>query len=311
MESFNRFWFASSVPALLGFGLAAFTVQQAEIYGWSLFAVLPVLVGLLSAFLLSFRRQVSLWAAYGAGVASLVLIGILMLTLAFEGLICLAMAFPLALLLALPGTLLGRWLGSTAQGKPQAALPAVLVLAFPLLVAFEQSTTPEAPLRAVTTRVTVAAPIAEAWRTVIAFPQITAPPTGVFRLGIAYPLAARIEGSGVGALRYCEFSTGPFVEPITTWQEPTLLAFDVRSAPAPMQELSPYGALDVPHLHGFLRSEKGQFRLEPASGGTVIEGTTWYRHELSPQWYWGPISDYLIHRIHERVLHHIAETVES
>ena len=39
------------------------------------------------------------------------------------------------------------------------------------------------------------------------------------RAGLAYPMRARIEGSGPGAVRYCEFSTGPFVEPIVTWDE--------------------------------------------------------------------------------------------
>ena len=41
------------------------------------------------------------------------------------------------------------------------------------------------------------------------------------------------------------------------------------------------------------------------------EQPTWFTHSLSPQWYWGPISDYMIHRIHERVLNHIKHTVES
>jgi len=39
----------------------------------------------------------------------------------------------------------------------------------------------------------------------------------LFRLGFASPQYARIEGTGVGAIRYCVFSTGPFVEPITAW----------------------------------------------------------------------------------------------
>ena len=44
---------------------------------------------------------------------------------------------------------------------------------------------------------------------------------------------------------------------------------------------------------------------------TLLEGITWFTHTLSPQWYWGPISDYMIHRIHERVLNHIKRTVEG
>ncbi|MEZ6014545.1 MAG: hypothetical protein R3F49_05485 [Planctomycetota bacterium] len=42
------------------------------------------------------------------------------------------------------------------------------------------------------------------------------------------------------------------------------------------------------------------------AGRVLLEGTTWYTHDLTPAWYWGPISDRLIHRIHRRVLDHIA-----
>jgi hypothetical protein len=44
------------------------------------------------------------------------------------------------------------------------------------------------------------------------------PPVWIYGLGVAYPLRARIEGEGVGAVRHCEFTTGAFVEPITAWE---------------------------------------------------------------------------------------------
>jgi hypothetical protein len=107
---------------------------------------------------------------------------------------------------------------------------------------------------------------------VVAFPDIEAPPAWYFRWGIAAPERARIEGHGVGAIRHCEFTTGSFVEPITVWDEPRLLAFDVVDDPPPMTELSIYAHIDAPHVDGFFRSRKGQFRLEPLpNGGTLLE----------------------------------------
>lgn len=311
METLNRLWFASTVPALLGFGLASLGILTLQHCGWSLFVVLPVAVCFLSAFFTAFRREVSLFSAYWPSVLSLVMVGGLLLFWGLDGLICLVMALPLAMGLGLIGAVLGRKLGSSFRGGLRTALPVILVLAFPGLVAFDRVTAPPAPLRSVTTRVIVEAPIERVWQTVIAFPEITEPPGGFFRLGIAYPIEARIDGSGVGAVRHCVFSTGAFVEPITAWQEPTLLAFDVESCPPPLDELSPYEHLEAPHLHGLMASHRGQFRLEQTGSRTTLEGTTWYSHDLSPQWYWGPISDYLIHRIHERVLHHIERTAES
>ena len=132
-----------------------------------------------------------------------------------------------------------------------------------------------------------------------------------FRAGLAYPMRARIEGLGPGAIRYCEFSTGPFVEPIEVWDEPRLLQFRVTENPAPMHERSPYGHIQPKHLHGYLVSERGQFRLTKlANGHTLLEGATWYQHGLWPAEYWKWWSDAIIHRIHLRVLNHVRMLAE-
>jgi hypothetical protein len=96
------------------------------------------------------------------------------------------------------------------------------------------------------------------------------------------------------------------VEPIEVWDEPQLLRFGVTANPAPLNELSPYGNIQPPHLHGYFVSEKGQFSLTALPGGrTRLEGTTWYQHTMWPAAYWHLWSDYIIHRIHLRVLEHI------
>ena len=124
-------------------------------------------------------------------------------------------------------------------------------------------------------------------------------------------MRATISGRGVGAFRHCEFSTGPFVEPITTWDEPRRLAFDVVEQPHPMHELSPYRTLHPPHLDGFFRSRQGQFLLTPLPDGrTRLEGTTWYTQKLWPASYWQRWTDYLVHTIHRRVLNHIQAEAE-
>ena len=51
------------------------------------------------------------------------------------------------------------------------------------------------------------------------------PDEWLFQTGLAYPVRAEIQGRGVGRVRTCEFSTGPFVEPIEVWDEPRLLRF--------------------------------------------------------------------------------------
>jgi len=147
---------------------------------------------------------------------------------------------------------------------------------------------------------------------VVTFSELPAPTEWMFRIGLAYPVRAEMHGVGVGAVRECHFSTGPFVEPITAWDEPRRLAFRVESNPEPMQEWTPYRAIHPPHLEGHFQSRAGEFLLEPLPGGrTRLQGTTWYEHGLWPDVYWRWWSDRIIHAIHGRVLQHVKALAEA
>jgi hypothetical protein len=146
------------------------------------------------------------------------------------------------------------------------------------------------------------------WRHVVAFPELPPAREWIFRAGIAAPTGARIEGQGVGATRYCDFTTGAFVEPITAWDEDRLLAFDITEQPPPLRELSPHGAIEAPHLAGYFRATRGEFRLEALPGDrTRLVGTTRYVVDMFPQAYWRWVADGIVEAIHQRVLAHISE----
>ena len=176
---------------------------------------------------------------------------------------------------------------------------------------FEEKSLPPSPLLSVRSKVIVNAPPEKVWNNVVTFSELPPADDWLFDLGIACPTCATIEGTGVGAIRYCNFTTGPFVEPITVWDEPNVLAFDVTKQPAPMKELSPYD-IHPPHLDGHLQSKRGEFRLERIDGDrTRLTGTTWYKHNMWPAFYWKIWSDFLIGRIHDRVLQHVKNLSEE
>ena len=176
---------------------------------------------------------------------------------------------------------------------------------------FEKAVEPEAPLFAVRSETVVDTPPETVWLHVVSFSELPPPEDWLFKAGVACPTHAEIEGKGVGAIRRCFFTTGAFVEPITIWDEPRVLAFEVTEQPPPMKELSPYD-IHPPHLDGHLQSERGEFRLIPLPNGkTRLVGTTWYRHNMWPASYWQAWSDFLIHRIHARVLRHIKKLAEA
>ena len=79
-----------------------------------------------------------------------------------------------------------------------------------------------------------------------------------------------------------------------------------------MHEWSPYRHVHAQHLLDTLQSRRGEFRLIPLPNGrTRLEGRTFYQLAMEPQNYWAFFSDLLIHRIHRRVLAHIAAEVSA
>jgi uncharacterized membrane protein YhaH (DUF805 family) len=298
--------FAIVATAALATAAIGLTTHGLETYGIGLFVAVPFCVGYLSAFLHARRYPNAGAQPYLVALLSTFLLGGFLMALAWEGALCLVMAAPLAIVVATIGAACGS---RSARIRPSARpnAPAYMTVAIlPLILLAESAAHRAAPLYRVDSEIVIDAPAEAVWKNVVTFSDIAGEPEWYFRAGIAYPIRARINGRGVGATRTCEFTTGTFIEPIEVWNEPRLLRFGVTSNPPPMRELSPYGGIDAPHLHGFLVSQRGQFALESLPGGrTRLVGSTWYQHHLWPEAYWRMWSDAIIHRIHLRVLRHI------
>lgn len=302
----QRFLLATLVPAASGLAAVGLAILYFQQYGFVLFVLLPTYIGFISAALHG-KDKISriLWTTFFA----LLFLGLTLMLFALEGAICLVMAFPLALGSAFCGSLLGT-LTWKVERKSTRFIPLFLLIFTPFLLSFESSNKSAPTVHKVVSTVEINAPIETVWQNVVAFPQIENAPEGILRLGFAYPINAKIEGQGVGAVRYCNFNTGAFVEPVTAWQQPNLLAFDVKEQPAPMIETSFYQELQTPHLD-FIKSQRGQFRLYEKNGVTVVEGTTFYTHDIAPDFYWNLFSEEIIHQIHLRVLNHIKKVSEN
>ncbi len=306
--------------AFAGVGLSCALLWSATVlgtqgfgqYGYSLFLGLPFIAGFLAALVHGVHEKRRLLDSLGVAALAILVASLGLLALAIEGVICILMAAPLAVPLALFGALLAHVIQAANRRSQTPPLLCVGLLAAPLMLGSERLADAPAPLLEVKSSLDIAAPPERVWRHVVAFAELPPPTEWLFRLGIAYPVRAEIFGSGPGAIRHCVFSTGPFVEPIEIWDEPKLLRFTVTKNPPPMQEWTPYESVHPPHLEGFLASERGQFQLVALpDGGTRLEGTTWYRHNMWPVAYWQTLSDYIIHRIHVRVLENIRSRAEA
>lgn len=246
-----------AATCLLGLFFAFLGTKIVAQYGWGLFVGLPFCLGLFAVLTHSYRQQRNYAECIAIAVLPVAVLGVLLMLVAIEGLICIMMAAPLATLLALLGGSLGFVIQAAHWGRRQ--MPAILsavILLTPGLYGIEHLARPQAGVFAVDSAIEINAPPEKVWQKVVTFAEIPPPKEPIFRAGIAYPIRAEIAGRGPGAVRKCVFSTGPFVEPITVWDEPRLLRFSVTANPAPMNELTPYGHIEPSHLHGYFESIK-------------------------------------------------------
>lgn len=304
----KRKWTAILITSVIAGLLTVLGIYGIEEYGGALFILVPFFTGIGPILLYGIDGKITKTEAWQLGFLTLGIFTLFLIIFAIEGLICIAMAAPLGLIINCIGSLIGYYV---IKKKPEVSSATFLILIFfiPITGFIEKEKAPK--LTSVTTSIEIHANANTVWRNVIQFPQLEEPTELIFKTGIAYPVNAKIEGTGIGAIRYCNFTTGSFIEPITIWDEPALLKFDVVKQPLPMKELS-FWDIDAPHLHDYFVSKKGQFKLTTLSNGnTLLEGTTWYYHDISPTFYWKIWSDFIIHKIHERVLHHIKINAEK
>jgi uncharacterized protein YndB with AHSA1/START domain len=224
---------------------------------------------------------------------------------AIEGLACFAMAFPLFLLPAYLGALIGFEAGKKLPPRAADAGVGVALLVLPFLVVLERAS----PLPALTpppveTAITIDAPPERVWTQVAQVSEMPPPESAAFSWGIAYPIRATLDAPRAGAVRRCEFSTGTALETVTTWDPPRRLVFRIDAQPDPMVERTLWRGPRQPHLDGYVRNALGEFELTPIDAGarTRLVARSWYTVRITPETYWRAWSDPVVHAIHRRVM---------
>lgn len=304
----KRRWIAIGITVVISILLTLLGIYFYRDYGIALFILTPFFMGAFPAILYGSKKQLNKMEAWKVAFRSLIIFTLGLLFFAIEGLICIAMVAPIAILFNWIGSLIGYFIVNKSA-KKSSIVALILLGIIPTTGFIEKDFKPA--LTSVVTAIEIKADLATVWENVVEFPQLEAPKDLIFKTGIAYPINAKIKGAGIGAIRYCNFTTGSFVEPVTVWNQPNLLAFDVLEQPAPMKEIS-FWDIDAPHLHDYFVSKRGQFKLtQLPNGNTLLEGTTWYYHNIKPAFYWKGWSEYIIHQIHLRVLRHIKKNAEE
>jgi hypothetical protein len=303
---------AVGMIGLIGVLATYVSVQGLGVYGWGIFVALPFCFGLLSVLVYSYHERRTLGSCLGVAAISVGIVALALLAFAIEGVICIVMALPIALPMALLGGVIG-YLAQRPQAKwGQSPSRMLMIVLLPFGVMTSESIMPlEPPRHEVRTTIRIEASPERIWKNLIAFPDIDRRPAMLFAAGVAYPMNAVIRGNGVGAIRECLFSTGTFVERIDLWEENKRFAFSVVSGPEGMRELSPYD-IHPRHLDGYFVPESAEFRLIPnPDGSTQLEGISFYRNSMWPAPYWRLWSDEVLHQVHLRVFNHVKALSEK
>lgn len=302
MNKLGRVLFSMCGFAMLS--LASIYLARQGTYGWTLFVLLPAIAGALGNWIV---RPETVWQACGIGAAIGVAGSSLFLVMGVEGFTCVLMALPIIVPLTMLGSVLTYCGGAYLSAKKPAAMMSLLL---PATLFFDTNARP--PVYSVSTSMEVNAPPERVWKHVVAFEDITGEPDWMQQAGVASPIRTRIDGTGVGAARRCELSTGAVEERVTVWDEPRVLRFIVTATPPAIRERGLYGPIYPKHLTGYYVSKQGQFVLRALPGGrTLVTGSSWYEHGLWPAEYWRRWSDAVVHHIHRRVLAHIRRLSEE
>ena len=309
LTPFNIKIIAIGLTVAISVLLSIFAIYVMGTYGIAIFVLLPFFIGV-SPILICYYYSyyLSKKESYTLMLISSLMVSFTLILCAIEGLICIIMAAPFAFLLCFLGVFITH---SYIKSNPNNSVNSFLILIFSITTMSFVDKKITSNLDSVVTEIEINAKPEVVWKNVVEFPQLKEPSEFIFKTGIAYPINAKIVGKGKGAIRYCNFTTGSFVEPITEWNQPKFLKFDVLEQPAPMKELN-FWDVKAPHLHDYFVSKKGQFELiDLKNGKTLLRGTTWYYHNIQPAFYWKLWSQMIIHKIHLRVLKHIKNNSDN
>src|SRR5262245_46122155 len=188
-------WGAALLGVLAGIGLTLAAVAMGTLafgtYGYGLFLLTPFVIGVITAYVANYRADIGTGRTALSVAIAVLLGGLGLVAVALEGLICIIMAAPLGMGMALIGGVLGRAMALRAKRPARQTLSCIALL--PLMFAVEHVLPPSAHFDTEQT-IAVAAPPEAVWKSILSTDPVEGPLALPFRLGVAYPLRGEVVG---------------------------------------------------------------------------------------------------------------------
>jgi len=288
----------------IGFGVTVGFVYGAVLrfgFGWEnkVFQVVtlgfvlltPFAMGFITVFVIERRRSQRIWTWFLypwipvlAGVAGA---GIML----WEGMICIAMFIPIALVAATVGGVAAGLIGRMVRSRASRNASLVCVVCLPLLITpVERPLFSQSDLRSVESSIDIKASPAIVWSNIERVPRIQTSelePSWSHAIGFPNPVEATLSKEGVGGVRNASFEGGVlFIETIDIWQPEHRLGFAIQAQTdripnTTLDEHVRVGGQYFDVLHGDYELESlghGITRLHLRSLHRVSTDLNWYAH---------------------------------
>ena len=287
-------YFVANAAAFILIGLTKYIYsvnpEGSPIYIFSEFVIIPILMGIISAWYWR-KIQFDKWKIIILSmVNSLIGIGLSYVFLS-EGYICLIIVSPLIFAFVSIGAFIGR-----AMFKHRNDTLNVSIIVLMLFVFIADSLSAHHYENMVSDKVMINATPDKIWKNVVAFEKIKQPNHfWLFDIGLPSPSQTTVGGYCKGAWRKCIFSNGyTFKEVISTYDENKDLVFDITDQPRD------------PEIMNHLDLLRGEFVLhDNGNGTTTLTGNSWYRLYVFPTWYYDTWTQSIVRNVHLRVMEHI------
>jgi hypothetical protein len=283
-----------AMGSLVGFayGFGVRLLASLHLTGWDVMTIgflvfMPFVMGCLSVYFIEVRRHQPVWMWLVLPWAPLfgALGAALLVTL--EGLICVVMFLPLALMLSSFGGVLGGFAGRGLRTRRGRGFTMTCIAVLPFLIAgWERPVFYAMEQRQVENVIDIQAPPEVVWRNIERVPAIgkdELPKTWAGRIGFPDPIEATLSHEGVGGVRNASFAGGlAFIETVDVWEPERRLAFTIAaSTTTPLDEHVRVGGQYFDVLRGEYRLEplgNGATRLHLSSQQRVSTDFNWYAH---------------------------------
>lgn len=301
--------------AALRFGIQVFpdsSLFGPVTVGFTLF--MPLAMGFITVFIIERRRAQPIWTwflyPWIPVLAGVVAAGILL----WEGLICIAMFLPIALVAATLGGVAAGLIARMVRSRASRNTTLACVACLPLLIAaFEHQLLAQRDLRRVQSVIDIKASPAVVWSNIERVPAIRTSelePSWSHAIGFPNPVEATLSIEGVGGVRNATFEGGVvFIETIDTWEPRRHLGFSIRA----QTDRIPKTTLDEHVTVGgqYFDVLHGDYELEPlAHGVTRLHLCSLHRVSTDLNWYAHLWTDSIMADLQVRILEVIRDRCE-